>query len=333
MKVPFKSIRSSDDPNDLRARIQWMLGRKPNRVKWNRCCSFLTAQESNRKGYDRFRADNTARIAVCFGQNVRGNIYYNTRIKDPVAAVIWLHPYSYNTGYVENAEIQNTTFYHRLAQEGFVVLAYDQCGFGQRLLEGRDFYSQYPRWSRFGRMVYDVGTAVDFLVDGKGKSNGPMPKIRENQIYVLGYSLGGMVGLHAAALDTRIAGVASFSGFTPMRTDTDAGHTGGIRRLWEWHALLPKLGLYNGREDKIPYDFDDVLKLIAPRHCLIVSPTHDRDARINDVVACVNRARKALAAKGSVDHLIHLKPDDINRFQTDQQDMFLNWISLKTEGR
>ena len=64
----------------------------------------------------------------------------------------------------------------------------------------------------------------------------------KNRIYVLGYSLGGMVGLYATALDERIAGVACFSGFTPLRTDTDKKPTGGIRRYWEWHALQPLLG-------------------------------------------------------------------------------------------
>ena len=37
------------------------------------------------------------------------------------------------------------------------------------------------------------------------------------RVYLLGYSLGGMVALHAAALDQRVSGVACFSGFTPWR--------------------------------------------------------------------------------------------------------------------
>ena len=81
-----------------------------------------------------------------------------------------------------------------------------------------------------------------------------------------------MVGLYATALDERIAGLACFSGFTPMRTDTDAKPTGGIRRYWEWHALIPKLGLYHQKESTIPYDYDDVLALIADRKCLIYAP-------------------------------------------------------------
>jgi pimeloyl-ACP methyl ester carboxylesterase len=268
---------------------------------------------------------NTVRMPVSFADNIRGNIYYNPGVKNPSPVVIWLHPYSYQTGYNEGYGVQNTTVYHRLAQEGFVVLAYDQVGFGLRLLEGRNFYRKHPKWSRLGRMVYDVHAAVDFLVNGNGQSKGSMPQIRKDQVFVLGYSLGGMVGLYATALDGRITGVVSFCGFTPLRTDTDAKTTGGIRRLWEWHALQPLLGLFHDHEQDIPYDFQDVLALIAPRPCLVVSPKRDREADFSDVVRCVNEARKAWQAKGQPEMLTHLIPDDINRFQAEQHAMFLQW--------
>ena len=82
--------------------------------------------------------------------------------------------------------------------------------------------------------------------------------------------------LYAAALDKRISGVASFSGFTPMRSDMDQKPTGGIRRLWEWHHVLPKLGLYKKKQSRIPYDYEDLIKMIAPRKVLIYAPLRDR---------------------------------------------------------
>ena len=254
---------------------------------------FLTDAESAMMTHDRWRVENTVRIPVNFGANVRGNIYHNPTVKTPATAVIWLHPYSYHSGYNEGYGVQETTVYHRLAAQGLVVLAYDQCGFGLRLLEGRAFYEKQPGWSRLGRMIADVRAAVDFLAAGKGRSKAPLPPIDPERIFVLGYSLGGMVGLYAGALDERIAGVASFSGFTPMRTDTADRPTGGLRRLWKWHALQPKLGLYDGRESELPYDFDEVLSLIAPRPCLIVSPKGDRETTYQDVRAALERVRKA----------------------------------------
>jgi pimeloyl-ACP methyl ester carboxylesterase len=154
-----------------------------------------------------------------------------------------------------------------------------------------------------------------------------VPPLDAKRIYCLGYSLGGTVGLYATALDDRIAGVASFCGFTPMRNDTDAKPTGGIRRLWEWHGLLPRLGLYDGRERDLPYDYDDVLALIAPRPCLIVSPFHDRDADLADVKACVAKARSAWQTKAAADALTHLTPDDYNRFQPEEQTLFTDWVN------
>jgi len=153
-----------------------------------------------------------------------------------------------------------------------------------------------------------------------------LPKLELTRVFCLGYSLGGMVALFAAVLDERIAGVACFCGFTPMRTDTDGKPTGGLRRLWQWHALQPRLGLYQGREQELPYDFDDVLALIAPRPCLIVSPTHDRHADLTDVTACVASARAAWEAHGAGDHLSHLTPADYSRFQSDQHRVFLDWV-------
>lgn len=310
---------------DARTRIEWSLGTAPKQLATSSSPRFLTDAESEMMTHDRWEVENTARIPVRFGSGVRGNIYHNPTVKSPAPAVIWLHPYSYSSGYNEGYGVQGTTVYHRLAQQGYVVLAYDQCGFGLRLLEGRDFYRHYPHWSRLGRMVYDVRAAVDFLADGQGHAQSALPSIDPKQIYVLGYSLGGMVGLCATALDERIAGVACFSGFTPLRTDTDAKTTGGIRRLWQWHALQPKLGLFHGREREIPYDFDDVLALIAPRPCLIVSPRHDRHADFADIVACVRRAQHAWAGGDNRDGFQYRTPDDIDRFQQDQHAVFTTW--------
>jgi pimeloyl-ACP methyl ester carboxylesterase len=233
------------------------------------------------------------------------------------------------TGSNEAYGVEGTTIYHRLAQQGYVVLAYDQCGFGSRLLEGRDFYKQHPKWSRLGRMVHDVSAAVDFLRDGKGAAQGKMPVVDGKQIDVLGYSLGGMVGLYATAMDDRISGVASFCGFTPLRTDTNDKPTGGNQRLYQWHALQPKLGLFKSHENEIPYDFDDILRLIAPRSCLIFAPKRDRHADFDEVAACVKRARATWAARGRGKAITHLAPDDINRFQQIQQQLFLDWLDDK----
>ena len=77
--------------------------------------------------------------------------------------------------------------------------------------------------------------------------------------------------------------------------------TGGIRRLFEMHALIPRLGLFQGDQSTIPYDYDDLLKAIAPRPTLLYTPQSDRDAKFSDVDACVS------SVKGGWDKLTHGK--------------------------
>jgi hypothetical protein len=181
------------------------------------------------------------------------------------------------------------------------------------------FTSQYPNWSKFGRMVYDVQCALDFITEGRGVAAGEMPELDLGHIVLLGYSLGGMVALHAGALDDRVTGMASFCGFTPFRSDKDEKNTGGIRRWWEWHGLLPKLGLFHGREEKIPYDFDGLLKSSSSKPTLIYSALRDRGANASEVEACVNRA-----GKGSINFI---QADDVNRFQSSQHQVLIDWLT------
>lgn len=324
-----KDLVSPQATAPIRDRIGWMFGEKPDQIEGQGEYHILTGEELGipDSSRDRWNPGRMKRVTCSFSGKIHGNLYFDPGKTEPRPAVIWLHPWNYSHGSNEGYGVEGTTIYWRLAQEGYVVLCYDQVGFGDRLLEGPEFYQKYPRWSRLGRAVYDVSRAVDYLVDGKGVTSGAMPAIKKDEIYVLGYDFGGMVGLYATALDSRITAVASFCGFTPLRSDTDAKITGGIKRLWQWHALVPKLGLFQGNESKIPYDYDDIIKLIAPRRCLIVSPTRDRFADFGDVVACVDQARIAWQTQGKRNHLTHEKPDDTNRFQRDQQNMFISWLA------
>ena len=167
-------------------------------------------------------------------------------------------------------------------------------------------------------MVEDVRSAVDALqkdavVDGA-------------KISVLGYTLGGTVGLYAAALDERIAGVVSVCGFTPMRTDTPDKGTSGMTRFSHQTGILPRLGLFAGKEPNLPYDYDEILALAAPRPVLVVQALRDRDATPDEVRAAVNRARNIYKLKGVPDKLGLLEPDDYARFPAATQDQVIEWM-------
>ncbi|MDG2126070.1 MAG: alpha/beta fold hydrolase, partial [Verrucomicrobiales bacterium] len=267
---------------------------------------------------DRWKPENITRQPVSFGHNVHANLMFPTRRNDPdkpLPVVVWLHPFNYSHGSNEGYGVEGTTAYYRLAQAGYAVLAYDQCGFGDRLLEGAEFYKNYPHWSKLGRMVFDARCALDFI----GTPGADLPPLDPEKVTLLGYSLGGMVALHTAALDDRVAATASFCGFTPMRTDHSSKPTGGIRRWWDWHALLPKLQHFENDPGTIPYDYGDLLDHIAPRPNLVYSARHDRHVDPNDVAACL--------AQAASPHLKFVEADDVNRFQAAQQKIFMDWLA------
>ena len=285
----------------------------PDLVNW------VIQRGGNAFGWLAPQKDLTTSRPVTFGFNVRGDLYYptNTPPNTKLPTVIWLHGFSYPLGYM--------WVYHNdlhpilaLARAGYAVLAYDQSGFGSRLTETGPFYDRYPHWSHMGRMVEDVRTAVDALE----KDSLVDPK----HIYVFGYSMGATVGLYAAALDPRIQGVVSIAGFTPMRTDTAAKGTGGVARYSNERDLMPRLGFFVGHEAQIPYDFHELLGLIAPRPVLVVQPQLDRDATPADVKTAVDEAKKVYALYGASDKLGFREPWDYNRLPDRLQDEAIDWM-------
>jgi pimeloyl-ACP methyl ester carboxylesterase len=278
--------------------------------------------------HDRWSVAGVRRIPIRFGEGVRGNVYLPAEVDAPLPVIVWLHPFSYHSGYNEGYGVQGTTVYHRLAAAGYAVIAYDQCGFGLRLLEGRGFYDRNPLWSRLGRMVHDARAALDFVSGGPGAAASPLPELDAERVALLGYSLGGLVALHTAALDDRVTAVAAFSAMSPFRDQSARLATGGTRRLWSDHALLPKLGLFAKQPAETPYDLGDLLRLIGSRRTLLVSPKRDRFADAAAIRRVVAALREAHAAPG----LTWQQPEDTNRFQRGQHQEFLAWLRSAWPG-
>jgi dienelactone hydrolase len=248
-----------------------------------------------------------------------GDLYYpkDTPAGKKLPTVIWLHGYSYPLGYM--------WVYHNdlhpilaLVHAGYAVLAYDQSGFGSRLSETAHFYDRYPEWSHMGRLVEDARSAVGAMAKDE--------LVDPERIYLFGYSLGGTVAVYAAALDARVKGVVSIAGFTPMRTDTAARGEGGVARYSYERDMIPRLGFFVGHEAQIPYDYDDLLGMIAPRPVLVVEPQLDRDATPPDVEGAVAQAKQVYALYGAGDKLAIREPWDYNRLPNKTQDEIVTWM-------
>jgi pimeloyl-ACP methyl ester carboxylesterase len=175
-----------------------------------------------------------------------------------------------------------------------------------------------------GRMVEDARGAIDALQKD--------PLVDPQRIYLFGYALGGAVGLHTAALDARVKGVVAIAGFTPMRTDTADKGTSGIARYSRDRGLLPRLGFFIGHEAQIPYDYPELLGLIAPRAALVVQPQMDREATPADVTAAVEQARKVYALYGASAKLGLDAPNDIARLPAATQDRAIQWMQANFQN-
>jgi dienelactone hydrolase len=248
-----------------------------------------------------------------------GDLYYpkDTPAGKKLPTVIWLHGFSYPLGYmwVYHSDLHPIL---ALVHAGYAVLAYDQSGFGSRLSETGQFYHRFPSWSHMGRLVEDAHSAVDALTKDE--------LVDPARVYLFGYSLGGTVAIYEAALDSRVKGIVSIAGFTPMRTDTADRGDGGVARYSYERGLIPKLGFFIGHEAQIPYDYQDLLAMIAPRPVLIVQPQLDRDATPADVETAVNQARRVYTLYGAADKLAIDEPWDYNRLPNKTQDEIVKWM-------
>ena len=266
----YQAFKSATPPvpnatvSTVQERVQWLLQLQKEPVVYSKGATYA---EDSREGLFRYPSVmmgldyehwkekySITRQPLSFGNYVTGNLFWSTR-SDPNSCpiVVWLHPYSYATGYFPSY-VKGGDVVVQLVQAGYCVLAYDQIGFGTRINEGgTNFYARYGATSSlFGRMVQDVTAAIDVLMcmTANGRKNrtlcgtgsgytGPYlpfpvkdaPVLDPTRLTVAGYALGGNVALHASALDERIKSVAVFSGFTPFRTDYNNKTTGGLQRL------------------------------------------------------------------------------------------------------
>lgn len=330
-------------------RIAIMLGNPPTAagVAWSpggeyEAVDFLPLMLSRDMG----QSPSVTQQFVDFGSYLRGTLLFPSALK-PAAGVsqaclpgiVWLHPLSYQKGWVEAYLHGPLSTAESLAQpnpatgyEGAVVLAFDQVGFGMRQHEGRDFYGRFPKWSRLGRMVQDAMAAVDVLVanqsDAAFRPSGAVdhlpqfPCVDPRRITLVGYSIGGAVALHAAAADPRVSAVASVSGFEPLRKSTRNSRSGGNQRFFQWHATQPQLSWFDGDEGSIPYDYDDVLRLVAPRPALVYAPMQDRECDAQAVAALVNSSQW--------DQLQLQQPDTYNVMDARAQEAVTTFIQSAT---
>lgn len=286
------------------ARLRWALGQEPPQVLFPaaHANAHLVNAGWTELLYGRpIKSARMKAMAVAYGVDLKADLYLPMTLEGKLPLVVWLHPYSYSTGYSRDTKAP----FEELTRRGYAVLAFDQVGFGTRGEQAKDFYQRYPRWSMLGKMVADTRAAIS--------AASAQDAVDAGKIFLCGYSLGGMVALWTAAFDPRVTGVVSIAGITPLR---DSERTGAAYFSSHVTGLLPRLGQYQGRSRDVPVDYDDVLRAIGERQVLLVAPTHDRFADLGALRKLTEPFRNVQL----------VSPDDFNRLPESTQKIAFDWL-------
>jgi pimeloyl-ACP methyl ester carboxylesterase len=126
------------------------------------------------------------------------------------------------------------------------------------------------------KAIWDNMRGLDFLES--------LPSVRKGHFGVIGHSLGGHNGLFTAAFDDRVKVVVTSCGFDSFRD-----YKGGNIEGWTSERYMPRLLTFTA--DTRPFDFDDVLRAIAPRTVFINAPVGDTNFGWKSVDRMVSSAR------------------------------------------
>ncbi len=222
------------------------------------------------------------------GDSVPAYLFLPTGPRRRRPAVLCLHQTA-AIGMDEPAGIggnENLHYARELAERGFVALAPDYPGFGEYAIDS--YAMGYPSATMKG--IRNHRRAVDVLAS--------MPEVDPGRIGAIGHSLGGHNALFLAAFEPRIAAVVTSCGFTSFRK-----YKGGDLRGWSHFGYMPRIATdYWNAPELMPFDFSDVLALIAPRPVFINAPVFDANFDWSGVDDSV---RSAQAIYSRVFHVRH----------------------------
>jgi len=176
-------------------------------------------------------------------------------------------------------------------------------GFGTRIEEAVNFYERNPNWSKMGKMIRDLRSCIDAVED--------IDYLDNDQVYLLGNTIGGSVSLIAAALDSRVAGVAAVAAFSPWRTSNKQYET--LRTYSHLHGFIPRLGLFAENPKNVPVDFSEIIAAAAPKPVLLIAPDIDRYTDIPALKSSMKLVSRIYELYGKKDQLLIKYPHEINR--------------------
>jgi len=173
-----------------------------------------------------------------------------------------------------NATLPWLTFADYYARRGYVTLAPDAIGYGERtkgcyaeqgfeLADAWSILQPRPEMTLLGLMLYDVTRAVDYLVQ--------RPEVDPSRIGVMGHSQGGILTNMVLGLEPRLKVGVAGCGYGIFRSD------GFFPDRWagSQSAYMPRMTFYGVNRNALPFDFLQIMALAAPTAHLIQTAMGD----------------------------------------------------------
>jgi dienelactone hydrolase len=240
------------------------------------------------------------------GDRVPAYLLIPRDLKGKAPAMLCLHQTA-RMGKGEPAGVGGLSNLHcalELAGRGYVTLAPDYPNFGDYKV---DVYAQgYASATMKG--IWNHMRAVDLLQS--------LPEVDGTRIGCIGHSLGGHNSLFVAAFDPRIKVVVTSCGFNSFLKYYKGDLTG-----WSHKGYMPRIATeYNRDATKMPFDFTEILGVLAPRAVFINAPLKDSNFEVSGVRDCVASAGpiyRLLEAAGNLEAVYpnagHDFPPDIRQ--------------------
>jgi pimeloyl-ACP methyl ester carboxylesterase len=134
--------------------------------------------------------------------------------------------------------------------------------------------------------------------------------VKHGSYGAIGHSLGGHNAIFTAVFDPRITVVVSSCGF-----DSFLDYYSGDPKMWEpgkgWtqRRYMPRLADYAGRLNEIPFDFHELIALLAPRVVFVSAPLGDTNFQWRSVDRIIAAAKPLYQKHGAENNLQVVHPD------------------------
>ncbi|NUN97563.1 MAG: dienelactone hydrolase family protein [Candidatus Omnitrophica bacterium] len=214
-----------------------------------------------------------------------------------------------------------------LVKRGFVCLAPDMIGFGERIPEGAnpyagalEFYRKHPKWSFFGKMAWDISRIMDWLET--------LPEVDPRRIGSIGHSHGAYTTIMATIHEPRISAAVASCGFNTLRTDPSPN------RWCHLTSLMPRVGFYVEDIRAAPFDWHEIVACIAPRPYFNWATLADGVfPNTENLEGIFSELKQVYGLYGAADNLEPNLVPGAHSFPADGRNKAYNWLKAHLPAR